>query len=221
MPRTAIYLMTLISSILSLGAANFARADDAAPPVAHEFHYKPDAGTTPGAVNLAGDFNGWSTTATPMQKSADGTYAVTIKLAPGKHSYKFVLDGTTWVSDPAADKSLEEDDGRQGKNSAVIISSDDKPAASDAEHTFSYHPSDDLNAKTVNVAGDFNNWSTDAQPMTRGDDGTFTTKVKLSPGTHEYKFVIDGTKWMNDPSADKSLDKPDGNGGANSVVVIK
>jgi 1,4-alpha-glucan branching enzyme len=196
-----------------------ARADDAPAQVPHEFRYKPDADAAVNTVNLAGDFNGWSTTATVMEKSADGTFTATVKLTPGKHLYKFVLDGSKWINDPTADKSLEEDDGQQGKNSGVIISAADKPGA--IKHTFSYRPGNDTPAKTVNLAGDFNNWSTTADAMTRGDDGTFTIKIKLQPGSHAYKFIIDGSIWVNDPAADKSLDQPDGNGGVNSVVVIK
>jgi 1,4-alpha-glucan branching enzyme len=218
--RHNLLAVMMIGVLVLCGIGPVARADDAAQ-VAHEFIYKSDVGSTTKTVNLGGDFNEWSTTATPMVKADDGTYRVTVKLAPGKHFYKFILDGVTWINDPAADKSLEEDDGQQGKNSAVIITAGDKPAAAEIEHMFSYHPSDGTTPKSVNLAGDFNKWSTDAQPMTRGDDGTFSAKVKLLPGTYQYKFVIDGTKWLNDPAADKSLDQPDGNGGANSGVIIK
>jgi 1,4-alpha-glucan branching enzyme len=219
--RRYLLALMMIGALVLCGTGAVARADEAPAQVACEFRYKPDAGSTIKTVNLGGDFNGWSTTATPMEKADDGTYQVTVKLAPGKHFYKFILNGTTWINDPAADKSLEQDDGQQGKNSAVIIAASDKPAATEIEHTFSYHPDDGAVAKSVNLAGDFNKWSTSGQPMTRGDDGTFTAKVKLPPGTYQYKFVIDGTKWANDPAADKSLDHPDGNGGANSVVIIK
>jgi 1,4-alpha-glucan branching enzyme len=216
-------LLAMIVSMVPGGLGSVARADDAAakPEVLHEFTYKPDANSTAKTINLAGDFNNWSTTATPMVKGEDGTYKVRLKLIPGKHLYKFVLDGTTWINDPAADKSLEEDDGQQGKNSAVVISADDKPAATGIEHTFTYHPPEGSWPKSVNIAGEFNNWSTDATPMTRDDDGTFTAKVKLPAGTCHYKFVIEGSKWVPDPAADKSLDQDDQHGGMNSGVVIK
>lgn len=51
-----------------------------------------------GKVCIAGKFNDWNTTSMPMKKSADGTWKLKIKLSPGKHEYKFVVDGT-WVQD--------------------------------------------------------------------------------------------------------------------------
>jgi cyclomaltodextrinase len=218
--RYHVILSIVLAALAVCGTAPGVRADDP-PQVSHEFRYKPDAGSATKKVNLAGDFNGWSTTATPMDKLDDGTFTATVKLTPGKHVYKFVLDGTTWINDPTADKSLEEDDGQQGKNSAVVAAAADDPPAGTIEHTFTYRPADGTAIKSVSVAGDFNKWSVDSQPMARGDDGTYSVKFKLAAGSHAYKFVIDGTKWVNDPAADKSLDQPDGNGGANSVVVIK
>lgn len=52
-----------------------------------------------GSVALAGDFNGWSTTATPMTKGAEGTWSVVVPFAAGRHQYKFVVDGQ-WIADP-------------------------------------------------------------------------------------------------------------------------
>lgn len=63
------------------------------------FQYQGDATTT--SVNLAGDMNGWSTNATPMTKDANNVWSVqTSALAPGKHEYKFVLNGSNWITDP-------------------------------------------------------------------------------------------------------------------------
>jgi hypothetical protein len=60
--------------------------------------------TAPGAsrVALAGDFNGWDTRAIPLTRATrDGRWAVTLALAPGRHSYAYVVDDTQWVRDPA------------------------------------------------------------------------------------------------------------------------
>ena len=57
--------------------------------------------TAPGCkVFLTGTFNNWEPTAIEMaDKRVDGNYAATLSLAPGKHLYKFVVDGT-WCCDP-------------------------------------------------------------------------------------------------------------------------
>jgi chromosome partitioning protein len=55
-------------------------------------------------------------------------------------------------------------------------------------------------AEQVHVAGDFNDWSPDATPMTRnGKEGAFHTTLPLSPGRYRYRYVIDG-RWVNDPN---------------------
>ena len=37
-----------------------------------------------------------------------------------------------------------------------------------------------------------------AQP---GDDGRYETRIKLKPGTYNYKFVLDGDYWTHDPAS--------------------
>ncbi|MDP4171129.1 MAG: hypothetical protein Q8906_11015, partial [Bacillota bacterium] len=63
------------------------------------FQYQGDSTTA--SVNLAGDMNGWSTNATPMTKDTNNIWSVTTSaLTPGKHQYKFVLNGSNWITDP-------------------------------------------------------------------------------------------------------------------------
>ena len=51
-------------------------------------------------VNLAGTFNAWSTTATPMaDPDGDGMWTTTVELEKGIYEYKFVVDGS-WFPDP-------------------------------------------------------------------------------------------------------------------------
>jgi len=88
-----------------------------------EFSYEaPNAQT----VYLAGDFNGWNTTATPLAKDENGVWKVLLKLAPGKYQYKFVVDGN-WFFDQ--DNPNLADDGYGGSNSVVEINSDGKIAS--------------------------------------------------------------------------------------------
>jgi len=68
-------------------------------------------------------------------------------------------------------------------------------------------------AGKVVLAGNFNNWSPDALPMTRTDSG-WIARVVLKPGKYWYKFIADG-EWFTDP--DNSARENDGNGNMNSV----
>lgn len=69
-------------------------------------------------VYLAGEFNKWSPTATPMRKRADGEWAVTLQLPPGQYEYKLIVDGK-WIADP--ENPTQKDDTYGGKNSVIVI----------------------------------------------------------------------------------------------------
>jgi hypothetical protein len=57
-------------------------------------------------VSLAGDFNDWSTTATPLKPAgASGAWVVTVPLAPGRYRYAFVVNGRQWLTDPGAPRA--------------------------------------------------------------------------------------------------------------------
>ncbi len=52
---------------------------------------------------------------------------------------------------------------------------------------------------SVFVAGSFNHWDAAAKPLKeRHGDGVFTGTCMLTPGTYEYKYVING-EWTVDP----------------------
>lgn len=63
-------------------------------------------------------------------------------------------------------------------------------------------------AKRVYLLGDFNHWDSGATPLTRtaGGGNTWATTVHLDAGRHVYAFVVDGTRWVTDPTAPRSLD---------------
>jgi len=53
---------------------------------------------------LAGEFNDWSLTQTPMKKLKDGSFSVTLSLTAGQpYVFRYVLDGNIWVNDNSAD----------------------------------------------------------------------------------------------------------------------
>lgn len=121
--RNAILLLAVIGMI---GVLNSSLRADEVPAGrgqrVHRFEYRPRG--SPRSVNVAGDFNGWSTTATPMVEQKDGVWAVEAPLSDGVHFYKFVVNGDQWVNDPHSDVELEQPDNYGGKNSAVLIGPD-------------------------------------------------------------------------------------------------
>jgi hypothetical protein len=63
------------------------------------------------SVSVAGDFNGWHPDATPLRRSADGYWSVSLPLKPGRYHYMFVVDGEEWVTDPFATDVSHDDFG--------------------------------------------------------------------------------------------------------------
>lgn len=78
----------------------------------------------------------------------------------------------------------------------------------------------DDSANSVSVAGDFNGWSEAATPLQRNDSGLWSTEIVVPrAGRFEYKFIINGRRWIEDPS--NGMKTPDNYGGLNSVLVIE
>ena len=57
--------------------------------------------TAPAAMSvlLVGDFTHWQQGGIPMRKGKDGAWIATVALPPGKHNYRFLVDGE-WQDDP-------------------------------------------------------------------------------------------------------------------------
>jgi hypothetical protein len=60
---------------------------------------------------------------------------------------------------------------------------------------------DDPGARRVAVVGDFNGWAPSATPLYRAASSPrWSVVVALRDGDHRYAFVVDGTRWVPDPS---------------------
>jgi 1,4-alpha-glucan branching enzyme len=55
-------------------------------------------------------------------------------------------------------------------------------------------------AASVQLVGDFTQWQERPISMQKGVDGTWSVSVELPPGSHPYRFLVDG-QWQDDPSA--------------------
>jgi hypothetical protein len=81
------------------------------------FSYTDSAATT---VAVYGSFDGWSAAAaTPLVKGSAGVWNGSLPLAPGTYQYKFIVDGTSYVSDPANPDGVP--DGFGHENSLVTV----------------------------------------------------------------------------------------------------
>lgn len=56
------------------------------------------------SVYVAGDFNQWHPTATPMKKLQNGMFKTTIALETGReYQFRYLIDGGIWENDNQAD----------------------------------------------------------------------------------------------------------------------
>jgi hypothetical protein len=103
-------------------------------------------------------------------------------LAKGNYEYKFIVDGK-WIIDPSNPYSTG---GGDTENSYITY----KP-----NHIFELDTFPD--ARQVIITGSFNGWSTENYRMTKMD-GKWIFPIRLMPGKHTYKFIVDGN-WILDP----------------------
>jgi chromosome partitioning protein len=80
----------------------------------------------------------------------------------------------------------------------------------------------DEDARDVRIAGDFNGWVPDkgVQSTTRseGETRVWTKILKLSPGTYQYRYVVDG-EWREDPLNPEHAPGPLGQ--RSSLLVVR
>jgi len=72
------------------------------------------------SVAVAGDFNGWQPQETPLERTEDGAWTVTLHVKPGRYHYMFVVDGQEWITDPFAGEYSS--DGFGAKNAVLDVS---------------------------------------------------------------------------------------------------
>jgi hypothetical protein len=75
----------------------------------------------PGAssVAVAGDFDGWKGSYVLADPDGDGTWTGQVPLRTGVHAYMFLVDGSTWMTDPRAQRYAE--DGFGNRNAILAV----------------------------------------------------------------------------------------------------
>jgi glycosidase len=167
------------------------------------------------SVAIAGSFNDWNASSHPLKKEGE-LWKIQLNLPAGEYQYKFVVNGEQWITDPV--NKLTADDGYGGLNSVLNIGTAAKTTKSVTIKSdvalFEYV---DKSAASVSVAGEFNDWNVNADPMQKKGD-TWMLEKKLPAGDYQYKFVVNGEKWITDSNNPNKTD--DGYGGENSIIKI-
>ena len=77
----------------------------------------------------------------------------------------------------------------------------------------------EVDAKSVVLCGEFNEWDPEKHPLKRRKDGSFSVTVSLKPGkVYRYRYLLDGKRWENDWAADRYI--PNEFGTQDSVVAV-
>lgn len=80
-----------------------------------------------------------------------------------------------------------------------------------------YMPAE-IEAESVFLVGDFNDWDEEATPMEKLKDGRFKVTLSLDmEDEYQFRYLVDKAEWHNDWEADKYVPNPFS--GDNSVVV--
>jgi 1,4-alpha-glucan branching enzyme len=108
-------LMTVTLLLLLVGCAPKSSAPQMLSDGVHFYLHAPDVKS----VAIAGSFNQWDQERDHLAgPDKNGNWTITLPLSPGRVEYRFIIDSSEWVLDPAAPSI---DDGLDGKNSFVIV----------------------------------------------------------------------------------------------------
>jgi hypothetical protein len=137
-----------------------------------------------GAVFLAGSFNGWNATANPMVRNDSGVWEITMELGPGKHEYKYVVDGA-WITDFANPSSAPDPYG--GVNSIVELDNRGNILVSEAAEK-------KLANTAWNPRTNFDGFFLFRAPVYKNFDGDDRWRMHRP----EYKFDLNSTVTINE-----------------------
>lgn len=77
----------------------------------------------------------------------------------------------------------------------------------------------EVDAESVSLVGDFNNWDPQAEPLTKRTDGTFSTTISLESGrSYRFRYLLDEERWENEWEADTYV--PNDFGSEDSVITV-
>lgn len=64
-------------------------------------------------------------------------------------------------------------------------------------------------AMSVMLVGNFTHWQEKPISLTKREGGVWSVTVELPPGTHHYRFLVDG-EWRDDPECTVRVPNPFG-----------
>jgi hypothetical protein len=100
-------------------------------------------------IFIAGSFNDWHPSVTPMIRLSDGKWAKELALPPGRYEYRFVVDGE-WANDPAATELIPNPFGTP--NAVLVVVAGKPPVAARPASASPFPAPADAKSKTIGAA---------------------------------------------------------------------
>ena len=167
-------------------------------------------------VHLAGSFQGWTPADTPMSDNGDGTWSVTLEMAPGTYEFKFV-NSNDWDGN---EENMEGSGCNNGGNRIATFDADNNtytacfntcpgescvadPDPADVTFRVNMANQDMMEGDTVFVWGSFTGWQGGAIAMSDADaDGIWEHTENISGNANvDYKYSI------NHPNAEGMIEE--------------
>ena len=143
----------------------------------------------------------------PFYVNTNGVYILTYPLEEGMSDieYRMVVDGL-WMTDPENSRITTDQSGIT-LSSFTIPEKEGPPESPRTDNlmiTFQYFGA---RGQKVYVYGDFNNWDPYMYRMAEEPgSGSYSCRLRLSPGTYRYKYIVDGTALPDPLNEEKTLD---------------
>ncbi|NOY77508.1 MAG: DUF3459 domain-containing protein, partial [Calditrichaeota bacterium] len=129
--------------------------------------------------------------------------------------YKFPRADTFYVNLQVGDSLAK---SKPDSNRAFIFKTREYPTRFMISTLALHMPRDSI--QSISLVGEFNNWKVGKTLLVDPDsNGIYETDINLPPGEYEYKFVINGKKWIPDPMNPRQI--PDGWNGFNSLRTVQ
>ena len=176
------------------------------------------------AVSLAGTFNGYSTSATPLTNVSGTLWSVTIPLIQSSAiQYKFVKNGGAFednIGSPCGN----------GSNRTYSVGTTDATVATTCfskcgacppfhSVTFTVDAQNEANVTAMHLSGEFNGYNTTATPMTNVSGTLWSVTISLEEGRgYSYKFVENVGNYEDNIPAGTC--NPGGAGGGNRNYTV-
>ena len=189
---------------------------------------------SPNGIHLAGSFNQWDPTATPMTETRAGVFTALLTLvSQDVHTYKF-LNGNTLGDVEIVPESCGVPDGGLGFAREITVPGDTTildevcfgecgPCIPPPESLVTFQvdmANETVSPDGIHLVGSFQGWDPEITPMTDAGDGIYTLGLSLVEGVHHTFKYVNGNTFDDTEDVPSECGEDDGVGGYNRYIDV-